>query len=233
MNPARRHRAQRGGIILKLLCVLFTLLILAGLYLLRGPILRTVGGWYVVDEPLQPADAIVVLGDDNYLAERAARAAELYHQKWAPRIVASGRHLRPYATITQLMQKDLADRGVPAAAIVPLPSTATNTLQEARVVRDLARREQWTRLLVVTSNFHTRRTRFIYSRVFSPPIEVRVAAARDSAFDPERWWQTRSGLRALFMETVGLVVAAWETRKDEPAPPALMLPQAPAATSVQ
>jgi len=56
------------------------------------------------------------------------------------------------------------------------------------------------------------------------------------AFDPERWWQTRSGVRALFMETVGLVVAAWETRKDEPAPatspPSTFVPQAAAPAAV-
>jgi len=216
---------QRGGITLKLLCLFFVFAIFAGLYLFRGPILRTVGAWFVVNESLQPGDAIVVLGDDNYLAERAARAAELFKERWAPRVVASGRYLRPYATVTQLTQKDLADRGVPAAAIVPFPNHGSNTREEAYEVQKLARRERWSRLLVVTSNYHTRRTRFIYRRVFDSSIDVRVVAARDSAFDPDRWWQSRGGLKILFNETVGLLVAFWETRGAEPAPAESMTPQ--------
>ena len=61
------------------------------------------------------ADAIVMLGDDNYDADRATRAAELFKAGWAPRVIASGRYLRPYASIAELEEHDLIDRGVPPA----------------------------------------------------------------------------------------------------------------------
>ena len=64
------------------------------------------------------SDAIIVLSDDNFYADRAAHAADLYRHGWAPIVVASGRRLRPYAGIAELMEHDLIERGVPKDKIV-------------------------------------------------------------------------------------------------------------------
>ena len=64
-------------------------------YLARHPILRFAAESWVIDEPAAHADAIVVLGDDNFYADRATHAAELFRQGVAPVVVASGRRLRP------------------------------------------------------------------------------------------------------------------------------------------
>ncbi len=90
------------------------------LYLARHPLLRLAGSFWIVDEEPQNSDAIVILGDDNLNADRAARAAELFKSGLAPRVIASGRFLRPYASIAELEQHDLTDRGVPPAAVVRL-----------------------------------------------------------------------------------------------------------------
>lgn len=212
---------QRGGILAKLLALVLILVLLAGLYLFRQPILRWVGGYWVVDEPPQHADAILLLGDDTYLAERAARAAELYHAGWAPRIVASGRWLRPYFSIAELMEHDLRNRGVPPEAIVRHASRAANTYEEALSLRQLVREQGWRRVLVVTSNSHTRRARYIFRKVMEPAVAIRVVAAADSSYDPRSWWHTRAGVKTFFYETVGMAVALWEVhREDRPLAPA-------------
>ncbi len=128
---------QRGGIFAKLLALILIVVLLAGLYLFRRPILRWAGGYWVVDEAPQASDAIFLLGDDNYLAERAARAAGLYHAGWAPKVVASGRWLRPYFSIAELMERDLSERGVPPGAIVRHANRAANTYEEALSLRRL------------------------------------------------------------------------------------------------
>src|SRR3989475_1836847 len=101
---------QHGGILSKLVLLLALLSLCGVLYLLRQPVLRAAGEFWVVNEPLEAADAILLLSDDNYLADRAVRAAELYHAGWAPRVVASGRQLRRYAGISELMRRDLLER---------------------------------------------------------------------------------------------------------------------------
>ena len=74
---------------------------------------------WVVEDPLGSRDAIIVLSDDNFYADRAAHAADLYRHGWAPLVVASGRKLRPYAGVAELMQHDLIERGVPKDKISP------------------------------------------------------------------------------------------------------------------
>jgi hypothetical protein len=155
-----------------------------------------------------------MLGDDNYDADRAARAAELFKSGMAPRIIASGRYLRPYASIAELEQHDLTDRGVPATAVVRLPHRAADTREEALAISQLLSSRGWKRVILVTSNYHTRRSLYICERVFPPGTILRVAAARDSDYDPDRWWQTREGVKIFLHESMGMPVTLWESRQD-------------------
>lgn len=208
---------ERGGIVGKLLGLILIAALVLGLYLFRRPILRWAGQWWVVEEKPLRADAIVVLGDDNYAGDRASRAAELFAEGWAPRVVASGRWLRPYASIAELIERDLAERGVPREAILRYPSSASNTYEEAQALARLAREHGWRRLNIVTSNYHTRRARYIFRKTLGPAFELRVVAAPDWTYNPQTWWHHRAGVKAFFHESVGYPLALWEVRR-APAP---------------
>jgi DUF218 domain len=170
------------------------------------------GSFWIVDEAPVASDVIVVLGDDNYDGDRATRAAELLKAGWAPRIVASGRGLRSYASIAELEEHDLTDRGVPISAIVRFAHHADDTRDEAAAVSQLVSSHGWKRIILVTSNFHTRRARYIYQRSLAPGTVLRVVAARDHEFDPDNWWTARTGIKIFAHELVGMVVAMWEMR---------------------
>lgn len=204
--------AQRGGIFFRLIALAFVVVLLGVVYLARRPLLRMAGGFWIVDEAPQASDAIVILGDDTYLGERAALAADLYHAGWAPRIIASGRYLRSYASIAELMEHDLKERGVPAGAIVRFAHRGENTRLEALAIGGLLQERGWKRVLVVTSNYHTRRARYICERGFPRSTLLRVIAAPDSEYPPDSWWESRNGLKHFFLESVGFVVAMWEMR---------------------
>jgi uncharacterized SAM-binding protein YcdF (DUF218 family) len=217
-------KAQRGGIFFKLLALLLLLLFVLGVYLVRHPLLRAAGQFWVVDEAPIHADAIILLSDDNYFGDRANRAAELFRAGWGPIVVASGRALRPYASISDLMQRDLVERGVPLSAILRMPHRADNTREEAVVLRQLISARGWRRVIVVTSNWHSRRARYICARLFPPGTELHVAAARDAEYDPDTWWESRGGVKKFFYETLGMIVAIWEARHDaEPSSSGLFL----------
>lgn len=209
---ANRTGAEQGGIISRLMFLIACLLLVFILYLARTPILRMAGNFWVVDDTPETSDAIVVLSDDNYWAERAARAAELYKARWAPRIVVAGRQLRSYASMGELMQHDLVDRGVPASAVVRCAYRGENTREEAEAVSQFLASHGWKRLLVVTSNYHTRRARYVWERSVAAGSQLRVIAAHDSDYDPNSWWRTRTGLKMFAREVAGLVVAMWEMR---------------------
>ncbi len=212
MPLASSRWEQQGGIIAWLIPVLLFILLCSGMYLARGPILRFVGESWIVEDQLERSDAIIVLSDDNFYADRATRAAELFRRDMAPEVVASGRRLRPFAGIAELMVHDLSERGVPKGKIEAFAHDADNTREEAQALAQLAVRKKWRSVIVVTSNYHTRRVRYIFARVFPSTIRVQIASARDGDFDPEHWYQYRKSIKQLTREMAGLVVAMWELR---------------------
>ena len=211
-HPA--HNSQRGGILSSLISLLFLLVFCFVLYAARRPLLRLAGESWVVEDPLQQSDALLLLSDDNFFADRATRASELYRQKLAPVVVASGRRLRPTAGVAELMEHDLIERGVPKDRIIRFPQDADNTREEAQALRTLVIEKNWRSVIVVTSNYHTRRARYIFERVFPGSVAVRVSSARDGGFDPEHWWENRKSLKLFMGELVAMVVATWELRRD-------------------
>jgi len=212
MKLGRSNQDELGGILLNLIILLFFVIFCAVLYLARHPILRIAAESWIIEDSFDKADALIVLGDDNFYADRATRGAELFREGKAPVIVASGRRLRPGAGIAELMEHDLVERGVPRDKIVRFAHDADSTLEEAQAVARLTTERKWRSVIVVTSNFHTRRARYIFRRVFPRGMEVRVASARDGDFDPGRWWEKRKSIKELTREFAGMVVAVWELR---------------------
>jgi uncharacterized SAM-binding protein YcdF (DUF218 family) len=206
------RKAERGGIIFKFLFLCCLVAFLFVIYMARHPLLRLAGSALVTNDSPRASDAIVVLGDDNYNGDRAARAAELLRAGWAPRVVASGRYLRPYASIADLEQRDLRDRGVPPSAIVRFAHRAANTREECAALSPLFAERGWKQVMIVTSNYHTRRAEYICSRLLPRGTEVRMVAAPDSEYQPNSWWETRQGAKIFFHEVLGFAVALWEMR---------------------
>ncbi len=213
----RRSHAtfERGGIFFRLLFLLSFLVLVFLVYLARHPLMRVAGHFWIVDDNPVASDAIVVLGDDNYQADRATRAAELLKAGWAPRVVASGRYLRPYASIAELEERDLISRGVPETAVVRFAHYGEDTRGEAAAVSQLVASKGWKRIIVVTSNYHTRRARYICEREFPPGTSLRVVAARDTDFDPDSWWEHRKGVKIFAHEVFGMIESFWELRHQE------------------
>jgi uncharacterized SAM-binding protein YcdF (DUF218 family) len=207
------HRIrERGGIVVNLVVLLAVVALGAVVYLARHPLMRFAAESWIVDEPAAHADAILVLSDDNFYADRATQAAQLFRQGVASVVVASGRRLRPSAGISELMEHDLIERGVPKEKVERLAHDADTTRDEAIALRRLATEKGWRSVVVVTSNYHTRRARYIFQRVFPSGVAVSVSSARDGDFDPEHWWEKRKSAKNFLGELLGMVAAMWELR---------------------
>src|SRR6202045_2310284 len=151
-----RDPRQTGGILVSLISLVAAILLLAVLYLARHPIFRLMGEGWVVEDSLERSDAILVLSDDNFYADRATRASQVYRQGLGAIVVASGRRLRPYAGIAELIEHDLLERGVPKDKILRVASDAANTREEAKGLSQVVKQKKWHSVILVTSNFHTR-----------------------------------------------------------------------------
>src|SRR5271166_5189211 len=161
MTHAARRNSERGGALVNLIILASLVALCLVVYWARHPILRFAAEAWVLDAPAAHADALLLLGDDNFYADRATEAAQLFRQGVAPVVVASGRRLRPSAGVSELMEHDLIERGVPKDRIERFAHDADSTRGEAEALGRLAKEKGWKRVVVVTSNYHTRRARYI------------------------------------------------------------------------
>lgn len=119
----------------------------------------------IVRADLRSADAIVVLSGSSTFIERTDWAAKLYLQGRAPIVILTNDSLisgwnrveerNPF--FYELAARELRQRGVPAEKIQVVPEIATSTYEESLEIREYATAHHLSRLLVVTSAYHSRR----------------------------------------------------------------------------
>jgi uncharacterized SAM-binding protein YcdF (DUF218 family) len=189
-------------------------LVAAPLLLFSAIALPRLGSWLVVEDPLQKADAIIVLGGTMY--ERPLEAVELLAEGWADRVFLFQQVVDwgeaslierqvPYTREVDLQIEIMQRLGVDKSRIAVL-ERANSTADEADYVFQLASREKFRRLIVITSRQHTRRARLVMNRRLDDlGVQVIVRASRFDRSDVDRWWANRSTLRFTLFETQRLL----------------------------
>jgi hypothetical protein len=142
----------------------------------------------MLDDP-QQSDAIVVLAGETSL--RPARALELLRQGMAPRIFldAETRDVIYDQRLTDLAQKYL-DSLPEANRVSVCPIEGFSTFAEADDVSRCLQSLGAHRVVIVTSDFHTRRALAIF-RHRLPQYQLSVAAARGPGSFGDAWWTNR------------------------------------------
>ena len=130
------------------------------------------------------ADVIVILGGGQH--ERPQRAAELFLQHAAPRVIISG------AGDYEINRQILIRAGVPAAAI-EVESESATTCENAEFTRKLLRAEKVRKVILVTSWYHSRRV-LVTFRHFAPELTF-YSRPSYFGFDREEWKRTGLGRR--------------------------------------
>lgn len=177
---------------------LLVILIATVVFVLRVQILSALG-WYLVQagEPVK-ADAILVLAGDSW-GHRILRGAELVRQGYAPLVLVSGPDGAYGNHECDLAIPFAVKRGYPESYFVHAENQARSTVDEAQAMAVDIRKRQMHKILLVTSNYHTRRSGEIFRRL-AKDIEVVVVAAPDQYFTPDTWWKSRQGQKTFFTE---------------------------------
>lgn len=158
---------------------------------------RQAARFLVVDAP-EESDIIVALAGDTKV--RPARALELLRQGVAPRVLmdAETRDLIYDQPLTDIARRFAS--GLPEAdrvSVCPIAGFSTNA--EADDVNRCLQTLGAHRVLIVTSDFHTRRALAIF-RHRLPQYRFAAAAARDPAHFGEAWWTNREWAKVTFDE---------------------------------
>ena len=176
------------------------------LFLFHAPELAALGNFLVKAGPPQKADIIVVLAGDSF-GHRILTAGELVKEGWAPKALISGPNGIYGSYECDLAIPFAVKAGDPESYFVHLEHKARSTAEEAQVVVKKLRETGVKRVILVTSNYHTRRAGKIF-RHAAPDIDFFVVAAPDEFFNPDNWWRNREASKTFAYEWMK-TVAEW------------------------
>ena len=169
--------------------------------------LRGAAKVWIVDDQLEKADAIVILGGG--LESRPFEAARLYAKGLAPKIlvlnVCSNKTDQMGITMpeTELAIFLLLKSEVPEEAITVIGHGVTSTRDECIAVRHWAEENHPKRLIFPTEPFHTRRVKWFFRKVLRETgVQVRTTAVPTPEYGAKDWWQHERGLLAFQNELI-------------------------------
>ena len=173
-------------------CPLFLVLLL----------LATSGSFLVVNQP-EKSDLIVVLAGET--DKRPARGLAFLREKYAPKM------LLDVPALEKIYNQSLIDvarnyvRRLPESqSIVVCPIFGLSTKTETKDVFDCLHQLPVHSLLVVTSDYHSRRARMIFRRELSG-FKISVATCSDPQTFGAAWWQHRQWAKKNLEEWLRLV----------------------------
>jgi len=158
----------------------------------------------------RPADAIVVFGaavrgdgtPSLSLHDRTRTACLLYLDGLAPRLVFSGGQGEGVPVSEPRSMSALArSMGVPEGAII-LDEAGVNTLATVRNVADLARRNGWRSLLMVSHDFHLTRIKMFTSRAGLQAYTVPAEETRPLSRKPYLYCREVAAIAAYYFVPV-------------------------------
>jgi hypothetical protein len=162
-------------------------------------------GEYLVSDHPAPADVIVVLtGDRN--DRRFFRGLELLRNGYAPRMLVDANSDMIFFGRTPAVLEDQLIRSlslnIDQVQVCPIQGDSTD--EETRYVAQCLQTNQISSVLLVTSDFHTRRAISIFKRRL-PKYRWSIAASRDDSVFNQHWWQRREWAKTAFMEWAKLI----------------------------
>jgi len=181
---------------------------------IRHSILRAAGWALVVNDPVEPADIILLAFDPS--GAGALEAADLVHSGVATRVAVFAdppdsvdrefiRRGVAYEDAAARSTRQLRSLGV--TSVEQIPKAVAGTEAESRALRDWCDRNRFRSIVVVSSPDHSRRLRRgLLRSLKGNETRITVRPARHSQFDPDRWWETRDGIRTEVIELEKLLL---------------------------
>jgi hypothetical protein len=178
-------------------------------------LMRWGGYWLLASDPL-PSHSDVAVALQGSIAAQSVRidgAVSLLRQGIVPQVILSvpkksywGESLPPVA------RRYLESRyGSGLAARVDFCETGpevNSTEDEASGLVDCIRQRGWQSIIVVTSDYHTRRAGLVWRNTLQKqgrPLRLWVHGVVDPEFQPQHWWRHRLYAKTWILESMKLV----------------------------
>ena len=183
--------------------------------LMSRRILTAMGRWLMIEDPLQPASCILVLG--GYLPFRAMEGAAIHQAGWAPEVWLTQYKQNVEESVMAEMgiewipefrfsYRVLEQCGVPASAIEILEPPCLDTEGELRCAfRRMGERAMNGSIIIVTSKSHARRVKVLW-KVMTGSSEGAIVRYTDrDPFRPDRWFTNTRDINVVAHEFFGVL----------------------------
>jgi uncharacterized SAM-binding protein YcdF (DUF218 family) len=185
-----QHRSVTRKVVWGFAFLSTTLLIVA----LHSWWLPVMGAWLDVGETPVHTDYVLVLNGD--MNTRPFVAAALVKQGFADQVVITQVKVSPqwekspWKPEHEIVREIQLQRGVPADQLIVLESACDATRDEALVFYKFMQSQPAKTATIVTSNYHTRRTRWVFREVFGQQShQLHFVSAPTDFYNASNWWR--------------------------------------------
>jgi uncharacterized SAM-binding protein YcdF (DUF218 family) len=177
-----------------------------------------------VDEKPFKSDAVIVLNTGDEYYPRLIQAADLYRGGLAEQVVINGN--RKTDALRMLEAKGfksccpwytdpvriLSLLAVPEKDVIWISAEdAYDSMSEAAAVGKELIRQNFTKIILTTSKFHSRRAKFIWKKMYANQLNIVMVSAKMDPFDPTKWWQDGRQIRWVLAEYGAWVYYWWKS----------------------
>ena len=176
---------------------------------------RGLYGFLAVQDPV-PGGVLVMEG---WVSDADLRVADVEFRRGGYRVwcvtgepLEKGSPLLAYHDYANLTVAAYTKLGGEAGLLQPV---AWKTVRRDRTYASALALKAWLRergysaekITIFTSGVHARRSRLLYATAFGPGSRIGVISTPEESFDPDRWWSSSMGVRAVVGETIAYLYA--------------------------
>lgn len=170
----------------------------------------------IVEKPLERADAILILSGSSVYLERTQKAALVYRQGVAPKILLTddggragwSRTEQKNPKFVEAARNDLIAEGVAPENIEILAARVSGTIDEAEALRGEIEQTNLKSILLITSAYHTRRSLWTFEKILeNKDVQIGIVSppTGEQTPPPFLWWLTRKGWSLVAGEYVKII----------------------------
>jgi hypothetical protein len=180
-------------------------------------LLHTIYGFLAQNTPLRSSIVVV----EGHVPDYVLDSTIVVFRKQAGRLlfttgipISHGSYLGSFQNYADLSRSSLLALGMDSSLVVSAPGQPQQkdrTFMSALALK--AKLQQCGilggRLDLVTCGSHARRSRMMYQKALGPAYQVGVYSFSDQDFDPQQWWRSSYGMRAVVYEGLAYLYAAF------------------------
>ncbi len=171
------------------------------------------GRWLIFDDSFDKVRWGVVLAGESRDCERSDAAIRMYRDGKIDTLVISATRIYKTRYGSEFMVDYFVQQGVPRDRVFEFRQDAYSTIEEARLLIRQFRLQNLDTALIITTAYHTARTRRIFRKLAQGYPVILVSAADYAVFDPNAFWSNRESLKLWFDEWVKTFFTIFELAK--------------------